>query len=188
MATITGSVNPKGQATAYYFRYGTTTACGTQTTPTSAGGGSGQVGVHASIFGLTPKTTYHYQLVAQNAGGTTYGADQTLTTTSSEAVVLGREGFVSPGRVVGVELGCFHGTSTCQGHLTIAHDGTLIAQRDYSIRADSGGFQNMKLTTAGDKMLGSNHVFHLLAVTVTATGTNGQKLSFVIHLARWVWH
>lgn len=69
----------------------------------------------------------------------------------------------------------------------MTHDGTLIAQRDYSIRADSGGFQNMKLTTTGEKMLGSNHVFHLFAVTVTATGANGQKRSFVIHLARWVW-
>ena len=146
------------------------------------------VGVHADIYGLTVDTTYHYQLVAQNAGGTSSGADQTLTTTSSQAVVLGHEGFVSPGAVVGVELGCFHGTSTCTGHVTMSHDGTVIGQRDYSIPADSGGFQNMVLTPTGKQMLGSNSTFHLLAVTVTATGTNGQKLSFVIHLARWVWH
>jgi hypothetical protein len=31
-------------------------------------------------------------------------------------------------------------------------------------------------------------VFHLLPVTVTAAQTGGQTLSFVIHLARWVWH
>ena len=187
-ATVAGQVDPKGQATTYYFRYGTTTAYGTQSAPASAGSGSGSVGVHASIFGLAPKTTYHYQLVAQNAGGTSYGADQTFTTTSSEAVILGREGFVSPGRVVGVELGCFHGTATCKGHLTMSHNGTMIAQRDYSIAADSGGFQNMKLTSAGAQMLGSNRPWHLLPVTVTATGDNGQKLSFVIHLAHWIWH
>ena len=187
-ATVAGDVNPKGQPTTYYFRYGTTTAYGTQTAPANAGAGTGQVGIHGTLVNLAPKTTYHYQLVAQNAGGTSFGSDQTLTTTSSEAVVLGREGFVSPGRVVGVELGCFHGTATCTGHLTMAHKGTTIAQRNYSIRADSGGFQNMKLTRAGEKMLGANHVFHLLPVTVTATGSNGQKLSFVIHLARWVWH
>ena len=187
-AGINGTVVPKGQATTYYFRYGTTTAYGLQTSPASAGSGTGSVGVHATIHGLTANTAYHYQLVAQSSGGTSYGADQTLTTTSSEAVVLGHEGFVSPGSVVGVELGCFHGTSTCAGHLTMSHDGTVIGQRDYSIPADSGGFQNMVLTSAGKQMLGSNSTFHLLAVTVTAAGSTGQKLSFVIHLARWVWH
>ena len=187
-AGVSGVVNPEGQATTYYFRYGTTTAYGLQTAPTSAGSGTGPVGVHATMYGLTANTTYHYQLVAQNAGGTSYGADQTLATTSSEAVVMGHEGFVSPGRVVGVELGCFHGTSTCTGQLTMTHDGTVIAQRNYSIPADSGGFQNMVLSSAGQQMLGSNGVWHLLPVTVTAKGSTGQTLSFVIHLARWVWH
>lgn len=187
-AGVNGTVMPKGQATTYYFRYGTTTAYGLQTSPGSAGSGIGPVGVHATIYGLTADTTYHYQLVAQNPGGTSYGADGTLLTASSQAVVLGHEGFVSPGSVVGVELGCFHGTSTCTGHLTMSHDGTVIGQRDYSIVADSGGFQNMVLTSAGKAMLGSNGTFHLLPVTVTATSSTGQKLSFVIHLARWVWH
>jgi len=187
-AGISGTVNPKGQATTYYFRYGTTTAYGLQSSPANAGSGTGPVGVHADIYGLTPNTTYHYQLVAQNTGGTSYGADQTLATTSSEAVVLGHEGFVSPGHVIGVELGCFHGTSTCTGHLAMSHDGTVIGQRDYSIPADTGGFQNMVLSSSGQQMLGSNSTFHLLPVTVTATGSTGQKLSFVIHLARWVWH
>ena len=187
-ATVTGRVNPEGKTTTYYFRYGTTTAYGIQSAPAGAGSGTGMVGVHARLTGLTPRTTYHYQLVGQSAGGTTFGADQTLTTTSSEAVVLGREGFVSPGRVVGVELGCFHGTSTCTGHLTMAYNGTVIAQRNYSIRADSGGFQNMKLTQSGAALLKGNRVFHLLPVTVTAAGSDGQKLAFTIHLARWIWH
>ena len=187
-AGVTGVVNPEGQATTYYFRYGATTAYGLQSGPTSVGSGTGPVGVHATMYGLTANTSYHYQLVAQNAGGTSYGADQTLATISSEAVVMGHEGFVSPGRVVGVELGCFHGTSTCTGELTMSHDGTVIAQRDYSISADDGGFQNMVLSSAGQQMLGSNGVWHLLPVTVTAKGSTGQTLSFVIHLARWVWH
>jgi hypothetical protein len=102
--------------------------------------------------------------------------------------VLGHEGFVSPGRVVGVEVGCFHGTTSCTGHITVAHDGTTIAQRDYSIAPDSGGFQNVELSSTGQSELGSNSTFHLLPVTVTATQTGGQTVSFVIHLARWVWH
>jgi hypothetical protein len=66
--------------------------------------------------------------------------------------------------------------------------GSVIAQRDYSIDPDSGGFQNMELTSTGVQDLASNGVFHLLPVTVTAAQTGGQTISFVIHLARWVWH
>jgi hypothetical protein len=187
-ATVNGTVNPNGQATTYYFKYGTTTAYGLQTTPSGAGSGTGPVAVHATLYGLSENTTYHYQLVAQSSAGTTSGTDETLTTSQSQAVVLGHEGFVSPGWVVGVELGCFHGTSTCTGHLTMSHNGAVIGQRDYSISADSGGFQNMVLNQTGQSDLGQNSMFHLLPVTVTATAKSGQTLSFVIHLARWVWH
>ncbi len=187
-ATLNGTVNPQGQATTYYFRYGPTTSYGLQTSPASAGSGTGVVAVNAHVSGLTANTTYHYQLVAQNAGGTSYGTDQTVTTTASQTVVLGHEGFVSPGSIIGVEVGCFHGTSTCTGHITMTHNGTTIGQRDYSIPADSGGFQNMALNQAGKTDLGQNSTFHLLAVTVNVTGNDGQKLSYTIHLARWVWH
>ena len=190
-ATVNGTVNPNGQSTTYYFRYGTTTSYGLQTTPAGAGSGTGMVAVHAALDGLSPNTTYHYQLVATSSAGTTNGADETLTTTSttaSQAVVLGHEGFVSPGWVVGAELGCFHGTTTCTGQLTMSHDGTVIAQRNYSLPPDSGGFQNMELNSTGQKALGSNGVFNLIPVTVTATQTGGQTVSWVIHLARWVWH
>jgi hypothetical protein len=190
-ATVNGTVNPNGQSTTYYFRYGTTTSYGLQTTPAGAGSGTGMVAVHAALDGLSPNTTYHYQLVATSSAGTTNGADETLTTTSStasQAVVLGHEGFVSPGWVVGAELGCFHGTTTCTGQLTMSHDGTVIAQRNYSVPPDSGGFQNMELNSTGQKAVGSNGVFNLIPVTVTATQTGGQTVSWVIHLARWVWH
>jgi hypothetical protein len=187
-AGLNGTVNPEGQATTYYYRYGTTNAYGLQTSPASVGSGKTPVAVHVTIHGLTSNATYHYQLVATNAGGTTFGPDQTLATSTSQAVVLGHEGFVSPGWVVGVEIGCFHGTSRCTGHITMTHNGVTIGQRDYSIAADSGGFQNMVLNQTGKNALGQNSTFHLLPVTVNVTGSSGQKLSYVIHLARWVWH
>jgi hypothetical protein len=190
-ATVNGTVNPNGESTSYYFKYGTTNNYGLQTTPSGAGSGNGIVAVHTALDGLTPNTTYHYQRVATSSAGTTSGPDETLTTTAttaSQTVVLGHEGFVSPGWVVGAEIGCFHGTTTCTGQLTMSHDGTTIAQRSYSIAADSGGFQNMELNSTGRTALGSNGVFHLLPVTITATPTGGQSVSWVIHLARWVWH
>lgn len=190
-ATVNGTVNPNGQSTTYYFKYGTATTYGLQTTPAGAGSGTGNVAVHAALDGLSPNTTYHYQLVATSSAGTGNGPDETFTTTTtttSQAVVLGHEGFVSPGWIVGAELGCFHGTGTCTGQLTMSHDGTVIAQRNYSLTPDSGGFQNMELNSSGQKAIASNGVFHLIPVTVTATQTGGQTVSWVIHLARWVWH
>jgi hypothetical protein len=46
----------------------------------------------------------------------------------------------------------------------------------------------MVLNQTGKNDLGSNRTFHLLPVTVNVTSSTGQKLSYVIHLARWVWH
>ena len=191
-ATLTGTVNPNGQLTTYYFRYGTTTSYGLQTTPADAGSGTHPVAVHQVLDGLAPNTPYHYQLVARSPAGTSTGSDQTLTTSTrtvtSQTVVLGHEGFVSPGAIVGAEVGCFHGTTACAGQLTMSHNGTTIAQRSYSIAPDSGGFQNMELNSTGMNDLKSNGVFHLLPVTVTAAQTGGATTSWVIHLARWVWH
>jgi hypothetical protein len=38
------------------------------------------VAVSAAVAGLTPNTTYHFRIVATNAGGTSFGSDQALRT------------------------------------------------------------------------------------------------------------
>jgi hypothetical protein len=50
--------------------------------------------VTAGLTGLAPNTTYHYRLVAANSGGTSYGADLTLTTAAASAPVKGSGGGV----------------------------------------------------------------------------------------------
>jgi plastocyanin len=80
-ATLNGKVNPSGQATTYFFKYGKTTAYGQETTPGSAGAGGAAVSEFATVSGLTAATTYHFQMVAESAGGTITGADRTFTTT-----------------------------------------------------------------------------------------------------------
>ncbi len=79
-ATLTGSVNPTGNPTTWWFEYGTTTSYGSKTPAKSAGSGTAATGVSAAITKLTAGTTYHYQLVAQSSAGTTRGGDVTLTT------------------------------------------------------------------------------------------------------------
>src|SRR5438093_9398277 len=68
-ATVTGTVNPNGQATNWYFEYGTTTGYGSKTPTGNAGSGTSNVSVSAPLAGLTPGTTYHYRLVATSSAG-----------------------------------------------------------------------------------------------------------------------
>jgi hypothetical protein len=76
-ATLSGTVDPRGEQTTYRFETGTTPAYGTSTAPgTAAGAGP----VAAAVGGLARGTTYHFRLVATNASGTTAGADAVLTT------------------------------------------------------------------------------------------------------------
>jgi hypothetical protein len=83
-ATLTGTVNPNGFAvTGCRFDYGTTSAYGASVPCAQiAGGGTSAVAVSASPSGLLAGTTYHYRLVATNAGGTTAGTDMTFATRS----------------------------------------------------------------------------------------------------------
>jgi hypothetical protein len=79
-AALNGSVNPRGQATTYFFKYGPTRQYGAQTAVTPVGQGTTAVKVTAALAGLAPATVYHYRIVAQNATGTTQGNDRTFKT------------------------------------------------------------------------------------------------------------
>ena len=82
VATLNGSVTPDGLATTYYFQYGTTTSYGTQVpaTPASAGSGMSAIAESTSLTGLTPGTTYDFQIVATNTAGTSQGGNVVFTT------------------------------------------------------------------------------------------------------------
>lgn len=79
-AILTGTVNPNGSATSYYFQYGPTAAYGGQTGISEAGAGTASVSVHIPVAGLQPLTVYHYRLVAVNGAGATPGSDHTFLT------------------------------------------------------------------------------------------------------------
>jgi hypothetical protein len=70
-ATLNGNVSPEGQATSYYFEYGTTESYGTNTGEVSAGSGSTSQELHFTWTGLSPNTTYYFQLVAVYGAGKT---------------------------------------------------------------------------------------------------------------------
>ena len=78
-ATITGTVNPQGSTTTYEFQVGADTSYGVEVFG-AAGKGTSPEPLSLTLDYLQPATTYHYRLLANNHGGTSYGADQTFTT------------------------------------------------------------------------------------------------------------
>jgi hypothetical protein len=141
-ALLTGSVNPAGSDTSYYFQYGLTRAYGGQTAILDAGAGTKGGRVSAAVSGLQPLTVYHFRLVAVNAAGATIGDDRTFLTLK---VPLSLQILAAPNPVL------FGGNLTVQGTLS----GTENANRAVVLQASqfpfTAGFQNVanpELTSA----------------------------------------
>jgi hypothetical protein len=82
-ATLHGTVSPEGSETKYYFEYGAEKkeyAKWAKTAEASAGSGTNDVEESAAITGLTPNKAYYFRLAATSSGGTTYGAEEVLST------------------------------------------------------------------------------------------------------------
>lgn len=87
-ATLGARINPNTVETSYRFEYGLTPCTPGPCTSVPAGGASIGDGheprlVTADIQGLTPGTTYHYRVVAENALGISVGDERTFTTQGS---------------------------------------------------------------------------------------------------------
>ena len=126
VATLTGTVNPAGQSS-YSFSYGTTSAYGQATAPTTLTGSS-STAVSKQLTGLQTGTTYHYTLKVTNSYGTVTYKDQTFTmpappvVSNATANVTGSTTATLTG-AVNAELGqatysFSYGTTSGYGHTT----------------------------------------------------------------------
>jgi len=140
-ATLTGSVDPNGYPTSYYFQYGVTRSYGGQTAIASAGSGGVPISVRLPVGGLQPLTLYHYRLVAVNGHGPTIGGDHTFLTTK---VPLSLSILATPDPVA------FGGAVTIAGTLS----GTGNAGRAVVLQADPFPFKT-GLQTIGNPQLTS---------------------------------
>jgi hypothetical protein len=141
-ATLTGTVDPRGSDTSYYFQYGPTVALGGQTAISDAGAGTSTIKLSLPVTGLQPLTVYYYRLVAVNSAGAASGSYRTLLTTK---VPLAVQIAASPNPAQ------YGATVVVQGTLS----GTENANREVELLADSfpftAGFQdieNPELTSA----------------------------------------
>jgi hypothetical protein len=95
-ATLNASFDPDGIATTYRFEYGPTTAYDFKTPELSGGSGTGVVSFGASVDSLPSGRTFHYRVIAKNAGGTTIGPDRTFRTASSPDIEGVRASHIEP--------------------------------------------------------------------------------------------
>jgi hypothetical protein len=164
-AVLTGTVNPNGANTSYYFQYGLTKAYGGQTAIADAGSGSKGVAVKLPITGLQPITVYHYRLVAVNASGASIGSDHTLLTTK---VPLSLQILASPNPAI------FGGPIVVQGTLLGTNNGgrqVVLQGNQFPFTAGFLNVGNPELTTAAGgfsfNLLGAALITQYRVVTVT---------------------
>jgi hypothetical protein len=133
-ATLTGSINPNGLDTSYFFQFGLSKTYGSQTAIADAGHGTGNVHVSLPVTGLQPNTKYHYRLIAINAIGASNGKDGTFTT---KKVPLSLAILVAPTPVL------YGGTVFVEGALSGTGNGGVAVQLQESTFPYLGGFINV---------------------------------------------
>jgi hypothetical protein len=118
-ATLNGVADGHGLAgTTWHFDWGPTADYGNQT-PGGTLAGTGAQGVSDTLAGLPAGMTIHYRLVAADGDGTTYGADQTLSTPPAQASPAPPATAARPRCVVPKLLGLSR--TTARRRLTRAH-------------------------------------------------------------------
>ena len=176
-ATLNGTVNPEGQATTYYFEYGTTSSYGSQTAMTAAGAGSADLKVLGQVTSLASNTTYHYRLVATNASGTTLGSDVSFKT-PKPPVPAATTGHAKDITQTSATLA---GTVNPEGQATtyVFQYGTSTAYGNQTPAASAGSGTKAVAASAALGGLVANTTYHYRLVATSVNGTtNGHDVSF----------
>ena len=124
-ATLAGSITANGcsAVTTYGVEYslvnGFPNGTGTAVASTNLSGGN----FSSNLTGLTAGTTYYYHAYATNAGGTAYGAQQSITTVSLTPVInvttLAAFGNICINTVAGPNLFTINGTNLTAINITV---------------------------------------------------------------------
>jgi phosphodiesterase/alkaline phosphatase D-like protein len=90
-AILSGTVNPRGAQTTYWFEYGTSSSLtgSSQTKNQTIGSGFTTIDTPGVITGLAANTKYYFRVVARNSFRTTQGAIHSFTTTNTPPPQLG---------------------------------------------------------------------------------------------------
>jgi hypothetical protein len=172
---LTGSVDPVGRATSWWFELGPTTAYGTTTVVRAAGSGRGAVAVSESLAGLTPGAEYHVRLVARSSAGTTRGADVSFRTAG--VPVIGRPA-VSGISLARARIDADVATSGLETSVWIElfRRGAFVSRTGTRTLPGAGGAGRVSLRLTG-LAPGTRYTFRVVARNAAGTAT-GASASF----------
>jgi Fibronectin type III domain len=185
-AVLSGTVDPNGRATTWYFEYGTSTSYGSKTPAKGAGSGSTSIGVSAPVSSLSRGRLYHFRIVAASDAGTARGADRTFSTAGAPNAVTGSatsitlrsarlNGTVNPN---GLATTWFfeYGTTTGYGSQTslgVAGSGTMSRNVAVSLSGLKPGttyHYRLIAANASGASVGADRVFRSAGRPVARTG------------------
>jgi len=177
-ATLHASINPNGADTDFGFDWGTSADYGQSTTDESIAAGTQPVTASAKLTGLTPGTTYHFRISADNGTGSRQlGQDVTFTTPAASPVVdtLGSNGITSNSATLtgsvdpnGADASYYfeYGTTTDYGQRTPEQD---AGSDTSSVSAEAALF---------DLAPGTTYYYRLVSTNSAGT-TRGADMTFV---------
>jgi hypothetical protein len=208
---VTATIAPNLRDTTVVVRYGLTAAFGSTTPARDVGAGNGPVAFSASLGGLEPGHTYHAEIVASNADGTTSGSDLTFTTPRAVSAALGTR--ILDGDVLLATITCSAGNhgDVCRGPVTLtAHQTTqgkkvvavaattkkgkgkgkkpkgttkriTLATTKYSIQTGHKKTLRLALNATGSRLLDR---FYTLPATLSIAGTTKRSKKVVFKFGR----
>ncbi len=146
-ASVIASINPNFKDTTVLVRYGTTTAYGSTTPAQDLGSANSGTSFSARLSNLTPGTSYHAQVVATNADGTSTSGDVTFTTLTPVSATLAAAS-VSANKLA-VTIVCDHGNPSdlCSGPVTVTSQVTSAGGKPVAITAAKKKPKPAKRTT-----------------------------------------
>jgi phosphodiesterase/alkaline phosphatase D-like protein len=177
-ATLNGTVNANNDDATVTFEYGLTTSYGTSVTADqSPVTGSTNTPVSKGISGLSPNTTYHYRVRAQNSEGITMGADQTFTTLKfSQTITFGAlpvktygDADFAPGATASSGLTVTYSSSNTSVATIVSGEIHIVGAGTCTIYADQAG--NSTYYAASQK----SQLFTVNKATLTATAVAASK-------------
>ncbi len=149
--TLSGTVNPGGLATTFYFEWGRDASYGRRTHSEDAGAGSSAISVSALASGLKPDTTYIFRLVAKNSLGTAFGTSVTFQSAESSCVAENQvvnedaQALKTANDALAADrLGA--GSSVASADQTLASDRQTLAAAEQALSADESKMINPETT------------------------------------------
>lgn len=177
MATLNGTVNANGDSTTVTFEYGETASYGrTAQADQSPVSGSTNTAVSVGVFGLTPNTTYHFRVKAQNAGGTTYGVDMTFDAGGTPTVTTDAASGVGPSSAT------LNGTVNANNEsTTVTFEYGLTTAYGTTVTADQSPVTGSTATAVNKAVTGllNDTTYHYRVVGQNANGASyGADMTF----------